>query len=83
MELLVTSQDETEAMTAPRKSWGEGFYCRDEGKNSQRRLEESKLNMASRMDQAMRGERAGEQEEGKMREGKKAKSKPARSQENL
>ena len=37
--------------------------------------------MASRMDQAMRGERAGEQEEGKMREGKKAKSKPARSQE--
>lgn len=33
----------------------EQAYCRDEGKNSQRHLGGSRLNLASRLDQAMGG----------------------------
>lgn len=52
-----------EDLTVPRCAWRESFYCRYEGEYRQRHLEESragternKLNMANRVDWAIRGE---------------------------
>lgn len=42
-------------MTVPRCSWGESFYWRYEQAHSLRHLEESILNMTSRIDQAREG----------------------------
>lgn len=57
-------------MTAPWYSGGEGFYCRHEGKHSQRHPSPEQrrsrgLNMAVRLDLAMRGEKVEEREEEK------------------
>ena len=46
-----------ENVALPMYGVGEGFYRSYRGKNSQRHLQESRLNTASRTDRAMRGHR--------------------------
>lgn len=53
--------DENEGLAAPWYGRGESFYCRYEGENSQRYQEESRLNIASRIDQGSE-RRSGERE---------------------
>ena len=47
--------NENEDMTVLTYGRGEDFYCRYEGESSQRHLKESRMNMASKSDWAMRG----------------------------
>lgn len=68
--------------------WREGFYCRCEGGNIQRHLEEStgkensRLNMTGRLSQALRGERWGEWERKKRERAKKGDQKRPKRAKN-
>lgn len=69
------------AMATPRYGWGEGFYCRYEKENNQKHLEKSSLNMAIRIDRAMRGEGKNEKgrEERRARDGTRRGRRTKRS----
>lgn len=49
---IISSFVKDEIMTVPRYGWG-GFYCIYEGENTQKHLENSRLNMISRINLAM------------------------------
>ena len=84
-----SSVNENEDIMAPRYSGGEVFYCRYKGENKQRHRGDSRaarescdgLDMASQLNQVMRGEREGGEQERKRRGGGTGKGKEPRAQE--